>query len=120
MLANERLLDIEAKFAEIVEKVVLLEAEGETLKTILFLKDNSNLRVTEQWEGDFFKRYSYYWLSSENKLIIGWDNVPHHTKLKTFPHHRHVTHQKNLGLSNETCLEDVINFIKKSITFSDI
>ena len=71
MLANERLLDIEAKFAEIVEKVVLLDAEGETLKTILFLKDNSNLRVTEQWEGDFLKRYSYYWLSSENKLIIG-------------------------------------------------
>ncbi len=112
MLADERLLDIETKYGEIVKKVVLLEAEDETLRTILLLKDSSNLRVAEQWEGDILKRYSYYWLSPENKLIMGWDNAPHHTKLETFPHHRHVNNQQNLMPSHETRLEEVINFIK--------
>jgi len=114
MLANERLLDIEIKFAAIVQRIVLLEAEVETLRVILFLKDGTNLRVAEQWEGNTLKRYGYYWLSSKNELIIGWDNAPHHTKLKTFPQHRHVGTQKNLHPSEETCLEDVVDFIGRN------
>ena len=111
MLANERLLEIEIKFAAVVQRIVLLEAEDETLRVILFLKDGTNLRVAEQWKSNTLKRYSYYWLSSKNELIIGWDNAPHHTKLETFPHHRHVGSQKNLQPSQEVRLEDVIDFI---------
>ncbi|MBL7105875.1 MAG: hypothetical protein ISS18_16240 [Bacteroidales bacterium] len=104
-------MDIETKFVSIVQRIIFLEAEDEALRIILYLKDGTNLRVAEKWNQDILEKYSYYWLSSKNELIIGWDNAPHHTKIDTFPHHRHVGNQKNMQPSNETCLEEVINFI---------
>ncbi|MBW1796058.1 MAG: hypothetical protein JRF30_03980 [Deltaproteobacteria bacterium] len=75
MLASERLLEIEEKFAEVIQRIVPLEMDGETLRLILYLNDGSNLRVTEQWAGKVLKRYSYYWLNPTDELKIGWDNA---------------------------------------------
>ncbi len=111
MPASERLLKIEEKFEAMVERIVPVELDGETLRVILYLKDGSNLRVTEQWVGKVLKRYSYYWLNAANELKIGWDNAPHHTKLKSFPHHKHIGWQKNLQPSTESSLEDVMRVI---------
>ncbi len=111
MLASERLLEIEEKFEAKVERIVPVELDEETLRVILYLKDGTNLRVAEQWAGRFLKRYSYYWLTIENKLKIGWDNAPHHTKLESFPHHKHVGRQENMEESTETCLEEVMAII---------
>ena len=111
MLATERLLEIEEKFSEVVERIVLVEIDEETLRVILYLKDGSNLRVTEQWRGKVLKRYSYYWLTPTNELKVGWDNAPHHTHLEGFPHHKHMDRQENLHISTETCLEDVMGVI---------
>lgn len=111
MLATERLLEIETKFGAVVQRIVPLELDGETLRLILYLKDSTNLRVIEQWEGETLKRYSYYWLTSTNELKIGWDNAPHHTQLETFPHHKHVEQRENLQPSTETCLEEVMQTI---------
>lgn len=108
MLAAERLLEIETKFATNVKRIVSIELDEETLRVVLFLKDGSNLRVTEQWDGEVLRRYSYYWLNSDNEMKIGWDNAPHHTKLNSFPHHKHVGGQKNLHPSQETDLDDVM------------
>lgn len=57
------------------------------------------------WENNILKRYSYYWLTSNNKFKIGWDNAPHHTQLDTFPYHKHVEQQQNIEPSIEICLE---------------
>lgn len=111
MLASERLLAISARFGARVKRLVPLELDGETLRLVIYLKDGTNLRVTEQWQGQTLKRYSYYWLSSSNELRIGWDNAPHHTHLETFPHHKHVGSQAGLSSSRETCLEDVMAVI---------
>lgn len=111
MLATERLLEIQAAFADQVSRIVVLELDGETLRLIVYLEDGSNLRITEQWSGDRLRRYSYYWLTDENQLEIGWDNAPHHTHLSTFPHHKHVRGQKAPEASTQTCLEDVMAFI---------
>jgi len=111
MLATERLAEIEARFGSIVERIVPIELDGETLRLILYLKDGTNLRITEQWEGTRLRRYSYYWLTSTNKLKVGWDNAPHHTRLETFPHHKHIGQQRNLQPSEETCLEEVMEVI---------
>ena len=86
MLASERLLEIREQFGARVERLVPLELDGEALRLILYLEDGTNLRVTEQWQGQTLKRYGYYWLSPSNELKIGWDNVPHHTHLESFPH----------------------------------
>lgn len=111
MLADERLSEIEASFGAIVERIVPVELDGETLRLILYLQDGTNLRIAEQWEGETLKRYSYYWLTSANELKIGWDNALHHTHLGTFPHHKHVGQQGNLQPSTETCLEEVMQVI---------
>jgi len=49
MLAPERLLEIEEKFGTKVDRIVPVEFDEETLRVILYLKDGTNLRVTEQW-----------------------------------------------------------------------
>ena len=114
MQATERLLEIEEAFGEKVQSIVPLELDGETLRFILFLKDGTNLRVTEQWHGRTLKRYSYYWLTSADELKVGWDNAPHHIHLESFPHHKHVGRKENLQPSPETCLEGVIAIILSS------
>lgn len=111
MLARERLLEISARFGSRVKRLVPLELDGEALRLILYLEDGTNLRVTEQWTGRTLERYSYYWLSSSNRLKIGWDNAPHHTQLENFPHHKHIGSQARLAPSRETCLEDVMKTI---------
>ena len=108
MLATERVLDIEELCRGRVDRIVVVELDGETLRIIIHLKDGTNLRVTEQWRGTALERYSYYWLTSENQLKIGWDNAPHHTRITTHPHHRHIDQQKNIHPSHESNLEDVM------------
>jgi len=108
MLATERLLEIQEQFGTRVQRLVPLELDGETLRLILYLHDGTNLRVTEQWQGEKLARCSYYWLTSAEKLKIGWDNAPHHTRLENFPHHKHVERQDHILPSSETCLEEVM------------
>lgn len=96
MLATERLLEIETLFGDSAERIVPLELDGETLRLVVHLKDGTNLRVAEQWAGGVLERYSYYWLTSENLLKVGWDNAPHHTRVETYPHHKHVGNKENL------------------------
>jgi len=111
MQATDRLLKIEEKFGTSVNRIVPTELDGTALKVILYLKDGSNLRVTEQWETEQLIRYSYYWLTSDNKLKIGWDNAPHHRRLESFPHHKHIERQNHLEPSSEKCLEEVMKII---------
>ncbi len=113
MLAPERLLEIEEKFGTKVERIVPVEFDEETLRVILYLKDGTNLRVTEQWAGKVLRRYSYYWLNSTNELKVGWDNAPHHTQMESFPHHKHLGQPGNLQPSKETSLDEVMGAILK-------
>ena len=111
MSAVDRLLEIEEKFGAKVQRIVPIELDEATLRVILYLRDGSNLRVTGQWKIGKLRRYSYYWLTSDNKLKIGWDNAPHHSQLERFPHHKHIERQNNLQPSEETCLEEVMEMI---------
>jgi hypothetical protein len=115
MEAYFRLLDIEEKFQELVLRIVPIDLDDETLRLILYMMDGSNLRLAEQGSGDHLLRYSYYWLTSDNNLKIGWDNAPHHTQFETYPHHCHVDKQSNLQPSAEKCLEDVMKVIRSKM-----
>ena len=77
--------------------------------------DGSNLRISEKRNEEKLFQYSYYWLDSENELIIGWDNAPHHPKISSYPHHKHIQQQSEVFASNENCLKDVLDFIKTRI-----
>lgn len=112
MLATERLLEIEQVCVDLAERIQILDLDGETLRIVLFLRDGSNLRVTEQWQSSELKRYSYYWLTADNRLQIGWDNAPHHHRISTYPHHRHMGDQNRIEPSQERCLEDVLGYLR--------
>lgn len=111
MLAAERLLQIREEFGEHIETIVPLDFEDNTLRVILYLRDGTNLRVTEQWRDQTLLRYSYYWLTTDNALKIGWDNATHHRDLNGFPHHQHIGEQTNVEPSPIRCLEDVMRVI---------
>jgi hypothetical protein len=66
-----RLLAIYADYAEFILSLVPLQIEDEYLKAVIHLTDGSNLRITEEWDGATLVRYSYYWLTHDNRLKIG-------------------------------------------------
>jgi hypothetical protein len=53
---------------------------------------------------------SYYWLRSDDTVIIGWDNAPHHEEIETFPHHKHIADR--IEDSQETDLKSVLLYIR--------
>ena len=116
MNATDRLLIIEQMGVELAERIVSLELDGEFLRLILYLLDGNNLRISEQWQGQQLLRYSYYWLTAENQLIVGWDNAPHHSHVATHPHHKHVRTQTNIQSSQETRLEAVLTYIRSQLS----
>ncbi len=116
MQTEDRVIEIEQKYAHLVEDILILNLTDETLKIILKLHGGTTLRVAERWQSKVLVRYSYYWLDSENKLKIGWDNAPHHKDLNNFPHHKHLGQKEKISKSNEICLEDVMLVVQKSIT----
>lgn len=77
MRATERLLEIEEQSGILIDRIVPIELDGQALRLVLYLKDGTNLRLTEQWNGWVLERYSYDWLTADNQLKIGGDNAPH-------------------------------------------
>ena len=117
---ESRIFDIYARYGEYITRLVPLQIEDEYLKIVIYFADGSNLRVTETWESDTLISYSYYWLTSDNQLKIGWDNAPHYGELRSFPHHKHVGQQTRREPSNETCLEDVMRVIISQLSPPDV
>jgi len=76
---------------------------------LLFI-DNTVLQVQEVAEEDNVLAYSYYWLRTDNTVIIGWDNAPHHKEIKSYPHHRHKG--KSVEESQQHNLKDVLKYIQ--------
>jgi len=107
------------KFPEVVVSVEMLQHEvslsGELFKCKAKLKDGSNLRILEKYRHDELVYYSYYWLDDANELLVGWDCAPHHSQIRSFPHHKHVGGDKKPTASNERKLADVLAFIAKRL-----
>ena len=70
-------------------------------KAKLIFSDNSKLFLFELSEiisatGKVFnekiriEKYRYHYQDANEKMIFRWDNAPHFSKLKSFPHHLHV------------------------------
>jgi hypothetical protein len=78
--------------------------------------DGSELYVSEYFTvlENRIKRDKYsYHLQKNDKLIIRWDNAPHHRELSTFPFH---IHKKNgVQESKEMTVDDILEEISKII-----
>ena len=51
MWATERLLEIEQRYSQAIERIIPIDLDGQTIRLILFVHDGTNLWLTEQWNG---------------------------------------------------------------------
>ncbi|MBX7236120.1 MAG: hypothetical protein K1X65_17180 [Caldilineales bacterium] len=114
-----RILALFAAYGDHIARLVPVHVEDEYLKLVIYFADGSNLRVAEEWNGGVLSSYSYYWLSADDSLKIGWDNAPHHRELEHFPHHKHIGRQENRFPSAERRLEDVMRVILAQMNAPD-
>ncbi len=112
---EERVYEIGRKYAHLVQDLLVLRLTEEMLKLTLVLNDGTTLRVVERRQRGTLTRYSYYWLDTENRLKIGWDNAPHHEHLANFPHHKHIGERAIRKASYEVCLEDVMAVLENKV-----
>ncbi|MFA4640771.1 toxin-antitoxin system TumE family protein [Pyrococcus kukulkanii] len=75
--------------------------------------DGSVLYIREFVSEDDYK-YSFQWQKG-NKMLIRWDNAPHHKQIETFPHHKHIESSENIYPSTELSLEDVLKAIERQL-----
>ena len=101
------------QFSDIVQFVEKLELSEEEhiskLKANLKLFDGTSLWIREVWIKGKMEVYSYYWLRSDETIIMGWDNAPHHREIVTFPYHKHVA--TIIEPSQQMNISEVLSFI---------
>ncbi|ASJ12994.1 toxin-antitoxin system TumE family protein [Thermococcus thioreducens] len=83
------------------------------LKIRVELIDRSVLYIREFVSEEDYN-YSFQW-QKNGKLIVRWDNAPHHKNVETFPHHKHVGSKDNVRPSKEVSLEDVLRIIEEKL-----
>ncbi len=86
--------------------------DGFYIKVKVILENNSELYIREYVDTEE-RNYSYHWQSRDGKLIIRWDNAPHHKNIRTYPHHKHINDK--VKESFETTCEKILSVISKSL-----
>ena len=115
-LLQARIESIWATLGEFVREIIPLQVDFHAFKLKATLTDRSTLRISEQYHHDRLETYAYYWLDQNDRLLIGWDNAPHHPRLPTFPHHKHVASQDNRQPSDETSPEEIMAAIRDRLS----
>lgn len=109
-----KLLEQIKEFSEVIDSVEVIEFVEEEhvskIKLKLTLIDTTTLWCREVKVNENIVAYSYYWLRSDRSIIVGWDNAPHHKKVETFPHHKHVG--SNIESSHQTNFVEVMQYIR--------
>ncbi|MEB3778930.1 MAG: DUF6516 family protein [Desulfurococcales archaeon] len=65
------------------------------------VKHDFRVFISELILGGSIAKYSYTLLHSGEKVILRYDNAPHHPYIKTFPHHKHE-HDRVVPLPNHS------------------
>lgn len=59
-------------------------------------------------------KYSFHWQDKDKKLVMRWDNAPHHQELDNFPHHLHL--EDETKPSTEPYYMDILKIIEDKMT----
>lgn len=111
-LLQARIASIWAILDKFVAAIAVQRVDYHAFRLMVTLIDGSTIRISEQYYHDTLEQYAYYWLDSNNNLIVGWDNAPHHVHLSGFPHHKHIGSQSNRQPSSETIPEEILAVIR--------
>ncbi len=60
-------------------------------------------------------KYRFHFMDSADKMIFRYDNAPHHPKVTTYPHHKHIRGEEKPKPSKEIGLRDVLSEIEEGI-----
>lgn len=115
-LLQARIASIWSTLADYVAEISILRVDYHSFKIKVTLANGSTVHINEQYYHDTLEGYAYYWLDRDSDLIIGWDNAPHHSHLPGFPHHKHVTSQKNVQPSEVTTPEEILATIRDHLS----
>ena len=74
--------------------------------------DGSLLHIRELLAADHSK-YSYHWQAPSGKLLLRWDNAPHHPHVSTHPDHKHEGEQ--IVPSARVLVEEVLREIAERL-----
>ena len=109
-----KILDILNK-SRIVENILFTEADvlenAHLLKIRAKLTNSRTLQIWEHKFGDL-RRYSYHVFDNKDDIVVRWDNAPHHTKIKTFPHHKHEKVIESEEMDVEKTIKELEKIIK--------
>ncbi len=86
---------------------------GFYIKIMIQFKDYSILFIRE-YVDENERSYSYHWQTKEGKLIVRWDNAPHHKNLSTYPHHKHFKGKilPNYAITCEDILKEIEQILR--------
>jgi len=59
--------------------------------------------------------YRYHFQDKDNKLILRYDNAPHHLEIETFPHHKHLP-----GKVTNAVKPSILNVVKEIAELYDV
>ena len=101
------------------DRIITILESRKNIKRILFF-ENTKIRAIyddnlflDIYYSPYSNRYDVS-LIFNNERILGWDNAPHHTKVSTYPHHRHEFNQ-----IYESDVEDLIKDLPKLLDYVD-
>ncbi len=88
--------------------------DGFYIKIHANLINNTELHIREYADAEE-RNYSYHWQTTDQQLIMRWDNAPHHKHLESYPHHVHDEDKllPNLQISCQDILKIIEEKIKK-------
>lgn len=103
------------KYRDVIKDVKVQKYQkignASSLAAEILFKNNCKLFVKDYIFLDGKRKYSYHLQNAKGNMIIRWDNSPHHEKILTFPHHKHM---KNKVLeSKERSLLDIFFEVTK-------
>lgn len=86
--------------------------KGRYYKLKIVLVDHSSLFVREYLD-EVERHYSFQWQTTDNELIVRWDNAKHYKELKTYPNHKHLGGK--VVESIQISLKEILDFIEKTL-----
>ena len=80
----------------------------------VIFRDRSTLYIRDYIFLNGERKYLYHWQDKYEKLIIRWDNSPHHPHIRGFPHHKHLPDE--ITNSSERHLQEIFAVIREKIS----
>ena len=67
-----------------------IDEEG-YIRLISYFINGSELHLFEYIVKGYVEKYAYHLQDIKGRMILRYDNRPHHPEVETFPHHKHMS-----------------------------